>query len=301
MNTKSLRAILLYGIRRQTSDDVSSNAKAIEHGAMICSEYRIMPVYYGDDTGQKAAFFAIEESIHEIPLFGEAESITLRDEKVDATWTDRLRRTFTDLGLEWRTPSWHLEVISCSEPYIDKDGRLKPEHLESELLKSLRSPYLDTEASVDDKFLKSCIPGNAGEVIDWFGGAPASAAKRRFEVSKQLRESFEVDLPEFELTAFETNYVGGVRWEITRIDHPTLQLKEGFEIDFNFERKKVEGPIEYSFTPTDDHLVEYKEVQSYVDKLVRRCLYLFNQLGLGVNLDYHDDWQAIKDLFEERS
>jgi hypothetical protein len=274
----------------------------IERADMICSEYRIESVYYGAD--MKAVFLAVEESIYEIPLFGEAESITLRDEKVDAAWTDRLRRTFNDLGLEWREPSWHLEVISCSQPYLDKDGRLKPEHLELGLLKSLRSSasdrlgsqsYLDTEASIDDKFLKSCLPGNVGEMtdseerkmVDWFKGVTSWEVKRR-----------QSDFPR--LKSIETYYVGGVRWDITRIDHPTLRLKEGFEIDFNFAKSVVEGPLKYAFSPTDDHCVEYGEVISYVDSLVYRYLYLSTQLKEGVNLDHHDDWQAIKDLFEEK-
>jgi hypothetical protein len=115
----NLRAILLYGIRQVSGDE--SAFEDAERADMICTEYRIMPVYYGEGAShRKAAFLAVEESIYEIPLFGEAESITLRDEKVDAAWTDRLKRTFADLGLEWREPSWHLEVIGHTAQPTEK-------------------------------------------------------------------------------------------------------------------------------------------------------------------------------------
>lgn len=280
---KELRAILLYGIRRQPGDDdaLIKDARTVERVAMICSEYRIKSVYHKYEA--KATFLAVEESIYEIPLFGDGESIALRDEKVDAVWTDRLQRTMADLGLEWRTPSWHLEVLKSEAPHMDASGRLKPESLEKGLLSSLRQEYSDRM-----------------ERADWFGNADVSGAGQYWHYPKLKKVTsakgvgdmiWEVKVAKDPLN---TN-----RYWVTAIDHPTLYLQKEFSVDLNKKGIRIEGPLLLPLDSKEGKLGE-EEAILYAGKAVRRYLELATQLQKGVNLDHHPEWQALSKVFKEK-
>ena len=225
---------------------------------MICTEYRIKLVHYWNIA--KAAFFAVEESIYEIPIFGEAESITLRDEKVDVEWTDRLQRTFTDLGLEWREPSWHLEVI---------DSRTR----------------LDTEASIDPKFIKACGL-DLNPPVDWLIKGAADRLGRDSLVSP--------------IESIEARQITDTVWEVIAVDHPRLELQKRFSVRPNEAGSQIVGPLVLPFCSTDGTPLGQQVIHSYVNKVVRRYTYLANQLKEGVNLDNHTEWQKLSIYFKEK-